>query len=161
MKRRHYKKARTTKTRAKNEKAKIGASLTSENGWVLGSRSRNGRRVSTNHGVNPRRRGEQREKPRGERWTDLGVLPILRANGGACETRMVGRKQEQAAKEKNGYVVSVCGSCERRNGEMVRRDEGSRMEIDKEMVRASKGFRAVARQCGKIRSCYQRARFII
>jgi hypothetical protein len=88
MERRHYKNTRTTKARAKNGKAKIGASLTSENGWVLGSRSRNGRRVSTNHGVNPRRRGEQREKPRGERWTDLGVLPILRAHGGACETRM-------------------------------------------------------------------------
>ena len=57
----------------------------------------------------------------------------------------VGRKQEQAAKEKNGYVVSVYGSCERRNGEMVRRDRGSRIEIDKEIVRASKGFRAVAR----------------
>lgn len=62
----------------------------------------------------------------------------------------VGRKQEQAAKEKNGYVVSVCGSYERRNGEMVREDQGGRIGIDKEMIRASKGFRAVAGECSKI-----------
>ena len=62
----------------------------------------------------------------------------------------VGRKQEQAAREKNGYVVSVCGSCERRNGEMVKEDRGKRMEIDREMVRTSKGFRAVEGKCSKI-----------
>lgn len=62
----------------------------------------------------------------------------------------VGRKQEQAAREKNGYVVSVCGSCERRNGEMVKEDRGKRMEIDREMVRASKGFRAVEGKCSKM-----------
>jgi hypothetical protein len=32
----------------------------------------------------------------------------------------------------------------------VRRDRGSRIEIDKEIVRVSKGFRAVTRHCGKI-----------
>lgn len=62
----------------------------------------------------------------------------------------VGRKQEQAAKEKNGYVVSVCGSCERRNGEMLREGGLGRVEIDREMVKASKGFRAVEGQCGKM-----------
>jgi hypothetical protein len=62
----------------------------------------------------------------------------------------VGRKQEQAAREKNGYVVSVCRSCERRNGEMVKEDRGKRMEIDREMVRASKGFRAVEGKCSKM-----------
>jgi hypothetical protein len=44
MERRHYKKARTTKARAKNGKARIGASLTSENGWVLGSLLRTAKR---------------------------------------------------------------------------------------------------------------------
>jgi hypothetical protein len=98
-------------------------------------------------------RGEEANKGRnpgangGRIWVcclSCGRIAVLVRQG------WVGRKQEQAAKEKNGYVVSVCGSCERRNGEMVRRDGGSRMEIDKEMVRASKGFRAVARQCGKM-----------
>lgn len=47
-------------------------------------------------------------------------------------------------------MVSVYGSYECRNGEIVREDRGGRIEIDKEMVRASKGFRAVVGQCGKM-----------
>jgi hypothetical protein len=98
-------------------------------------------------------RGEEANKGRnpgmngGRIWVcclSCGRIAVLVRQG------WVGRKQEQAAKEKNGYVVSVCGSCERRNGEMVREDQGGRIGIDKEMIRASKGFRAVAGECSKM-----------
>jgi hypothetical protein len=91
-------------------------------------------------------RGEEANKGKNLGWNggrmwvsclSCGRMAVLVRQG------WVGRKQEQAAKEKNGYAVSVCGSCERRNGEMLRRDGGSGMAIDNEMVRASKGFRAV------------------
>lgn len=98
-------------------------------------------------------RGEEGNKGRqagtngGRVWVccvSCGRMAVLVRQG------WIGRKQEEAAKEKNGYVVSICGSCERRNGQMVREGRGGRMEIDLEMVRASKGFRAVEGQCSKM-----------
>jgi hypothetical protein len=52
---------------------------------TLGSRARDGGRMPANHGVDPRRRGEQREESRDEWRMDLGVLHILRASGGVGE----------------------------------------------------------------------------
>lgn len=98
------------------------------------------RREETNKGRSPGTNG-------GRIWVcclSCGRIAVLVRQG------WVGRKQEQAAKEKNGYVVSVCGSCERRNGEMVREEQGGRIGIDKEMIRASKGFRAVTGECSLI-----------
>jgi hypothetical protein len=62
----------------------------------------------------------------------------------------VERNEEQAAKEKNGFVVSVCGSCERKNGEIVGKSGTKMMKVVAEMVTGSLGYRAVAEHCARM-----------
>lgn len=59
----------------------------------------------------------------------------------------VERDEEQAAKEKNGFVLSVCGSCERKNGEIVGKSGTKMITVVAEMITGSLGYRAVARLC--------------
>lgn len=50
------------------------------------------------------------------------------------------RDEEQAAKEKNGFVLSVCGSCERKNGEIVGKSGTKMITVVVEMITGSLGL---------------------
>jgi hypothetical protein len=98
-------------------------------------------------------RGEEANKGRnagangGRMWVcclSCGRVAVLVRQG------WVGRKQEQAAKEKNRFVESVCGGCERRNGEVVGGAQGGRVEVQMGMIRGSREFRAIAGHCSKM-----------
>lgn len=53
------------------------------------------------------------------------------------------RKQGEEPKEKNGYILMVCGRCERKNGQL---QEGG-VRICAEMVAGSPAYEGVAEHC--------------
>ena len=63
--------------------------------------------MPADHGVNPRRRSEQREESRDERRADLNILHILRTSGGFGEVGL-GREGRRVGSEGEERIRVKC-----------------------------------------------------
>jgi len=57
------------------------------------------------------------------------------------------KKKETISEEKNGFLLTVCGSCERRNGRMLEGGQDKAIRIRWEMIADSAACRSIASYC--------------
>jgi hypothetical protein len=96
-------------------------------------------------------RGEVNKKAKGKGlagrvWkscVSCGASAVLESAG------WVGKKQEQAASEKNRFVFTVCGRCERKGVGGVGGSGSNSMFIHREIIEGSPAFRAIRKHCAE------------
>lgn len=59
----------------------------------------------------------------------------------------MGKEQEEAREGDNGFTVTICGGCERKNGRMVGVGEKGAIHICQEIIAGSVVWRGILKHC--------------